>query len=665
MSLIGGVEQAVLQLFRSEAQKRWAVSLLSGLLLVGCQTNDEFPDIGLGDTGPPQPILAQLDPEEVDFEPVRRRREKFFALSAEKGDDIEKRFVQTYDPLPTERVLPDAPAVREGLEVIRDKLLSVWPERLPAPPGIAIHLTDASGYRATASRLGGVKLNFGIIEDCVIGEGRQEKVCPTQDDLAFIVAHEMSHILLDHHGADDFREDLKKGAAQAISILHQVEQMTGSGESRVSQKLMLAYAAYGLLDQHLLTPMWSRAQEKEADKLAVDLMHRAGFDSGRSQNVLERIKSSRENAKELTEEENDNKKNLVSEIQESFAYLKRTHPDFEERRESLFEKYIIPVYIDTGNFPEVEPKPADFLTSIRENPEASPFGRVVVTRQAQKAYRVGDIATAREAALRVLDGPHDPNFRAREVLASIREEEGATGKAIVNLQRGTCDPKAPASLFQQLAEMQAERGNLDAALATLGSLAARQAAPYSLHVGRIVMQITHDRPTRAKASLRQCVVYGGDRARNRCLEEVRQEMDTEAPPFTKIEMETVEREADIIAHADALAVENVPATSNNESGESQTDADTSEELNGESIGGSLGEALGNLNKDVRETFGDAESEFGQERLSAEDVRAEAAALRQSVPRFTPTAPGDLARCARSRAVLDKHRAQGSGASLSF
>lgn len=99
-------------------------------------------------------------------------------------------------------------------------------------------------------------------------EGMME-VADTQSQLAAVIAHEVAHVLAEHGN-----ERLSTSYA-ASSGLQLVGALIGDGGSAQSQTVM---ALLGLGTQVGVILPFSRAQEREADLMGIELMAAAGFD---------------------------------------------------------------------------------------------------------------------------------------------------------------------------------------------------------------------------------------------------------------------------------------------------------------------------------------------------------------------------------------------------
>lgn len=92
---------------------------------------------------------------------------------------------------------------------------------------------------------------------------------PTDDDIAVILGHEVSHVLC-RHGAERVSQSL-----MAASSLAAVDLATASKQSAATHQEMMA--ALGVGSQLGVLLPFSRAHESEADHLGLLLMARAGY----------------------------------------------------------------------------------------------------------------------------------------------------------------------------------------------------------------------------------------------------------------------------------------------------------------------------------------------------------------------------------------------------
>lgn len=98
----------------------------------------------------------------------------------------------------------------------------------------------------------------------------------TEEELAFILGHEMAHALLDHArtlvSAQKSKNRLKTGAKIGSVAL----TLAGQGEAAALARTATNVADVG--SQYFLMKPWGRDQELEADKLGMTIIHLAGYD---------------------------------------------------------------------------------------------------------------------------------------------------------------------------------------------------------------------------------------------------------------------------------------------------------------------------------------------------------------------------------------------------
>lgn len=112
-------------------------------------------------------------------------------------------------------------------------------------------------------------------------------VINTEEELAFILGHEMAHSLLDHSrtlaSAQKSKNRLKTGAKLGSVAL----SIAGYGEAA-----SLTNAATNIADvgsHYFLMKPWGRDQELEADKLGMMIIHMAGYDVSNVPSFWERM----------------------------------------------------------------------------------------------------------------------------------------------------------------------------------------------------------------------------------------------------------------------------------------------------------------------------------------------------------------------------------------
>lgn len=104
------------------------------------------------------------------------------------------------------------------------------------------------------------------------------KVVRNQDQLAAVLAHEVSHVVAGHGNERVSEQYATQGAVNIIGAI-------AGGDSGGG----LAEAALGLGAQYGILLPFSRAQESEADLLGLDYMSKAGFDPRQAVNLWQNM----------------------------------------------------------------------------------------------------------------------------------------------------------------------------------------------------------------------------------------------------------------------------------------------------------------------------------------------------------------------------------------
>jgi predicted Zn-dependent protease len=140
------------------------------------------------------------------------------------------------------------------------------------------------GHTVAQRSEGGYKWRFGLLKTdsvnafatpggFVMVTAGLVKQLQNEDELAFVLAHEVAHVLRRHHYRVVLRQRLAETAAKNL------QATTGDvGNSALSQASAQIYAR-GL----------DKSSEFEADRIGVELMTQAGYDPAAAMGVLERL----------------------------------------------------------------------------------------------------------------------------------------------------------------------------------------------------------------------------------------------------------------------------------------------------------------------------------------------------------------------------------------
>lgn len=172
------------------------------------------------------------------------------------------------------------PTVTAYMEQIRDRLLAQWTGVKPEAP---IFLSVDEQFSSDVSPAGAMFINAGMIQ--YFSDNPE-----TQSEDAFVIAHELSHILLGHAADKAANQKLEQRFSGAGELGTMVAGAAG-GSAIASSAKMALLSLYGAhtIGEYGGFPSWSRSQEEEADTLAVDLMTKAGYSVSMAETSLDAL----------------------------------------------------------------------------------------------------------------------------------------------------------------------------------------------------------------------------------------------------------------------------------------------------------------------------------------------------------------------------------------
>ncbi|MDV6329984.1 M48 family metalloprotease [Asticcacaulis sp. 201] len=321
----------------------------------------------------------------------------------------------------------DLPLVTAQLQTIVDAIAAQWPG--VKPEQVKVRIVGTNVYQAEALPDNSIKVHLGLLVQA-----------KSESEIAFILAHEYAHIALGHLNRNDslqaqnalisalsdgyyYGTKLSQARWNEISNQFVIKDQAAITDARLeaadrSQQLRL------VLDV-LVTPVWKRSQEDEADTLGYDLATRAGYNvagtvgvafqtmaqsEGQQKSLSEKIKTDLETslatatetqakaAAALIAEGKLNETALKSETDKTWAsfnhdarqrvttslkgVLTRTHRLPEERAVGL-DAYATAAYGDGDAVSAVTP----WLGTLRKSAEYSDGAAVVAAVDAASAAR--------------------------------------------------------------------------------------------------------------------------------------------------------------------------------------------------------------------------------------------------------------------------------------
>lgn len=166
------------------------------------------------------------------------------------------------------------------LRKIVDELLLKWEG---PKPRLAIILKSDQGFSAYVDEYNQLFISTGLLRDV-----------KNEDQLAAVLAHELSHVLLKHNptlsAARNTSRALEMGGMIAVAAAAYESKRKGSKKHmKRGTDALLGFQSMGLIWSDILTPSWSRKNEREADMMGMDLLIRAGYNYEEFYKVIERI----------------------------------------------------------------------------------------------------------------------------------------------------------------------------------------------------------------------------------------------------------------------------------------------------------------------------------------------------------------------------------------
>jgi hypothetical protein len=177
---------------------------------------------------------------------------------------------------------------------ILDRLLDGIP--LPDTFDPQVRVLAAPDYGAVCTPDGTLVVSLGLLEQS-----------DTEDEIAFILGHEVSHAILRHHDSDWFTRTQYYAVVNARSLSDVTSSVgvvgggLGGTLGDIQRGINIASAVYEL-SESVLAPRFQQGQEDEADALGLDLMIRAGYNPDGAQRALERLAAAEDAAARAAEE---------------------------------------------------------------------------------------------------------------------------------------------------------------------------------------------------------------------------------------------------------------------------------------------------------------------------------------------------------------------------
>ena len=344
-----------------------------------------------------------------------------------------------------------------------------------------------------------------------------------EDEVAALLAHEASHVILGHANADVVQGvqqraiQLSALAAQAQDVIAagQGKGTGGSGKSVANTVRVDEQSRALLLNTMLLSPAWTREQERDADRLGTDLLARAGYSPQAMASLLRKQKSF-ESERAINSQAASLDKQLFgvdvnqqvqaqtekaarnvgvdpkglgglagAALGKAFEWgakkadeAQRSHPKTEERIGDV-EAYVAREYASgAGQSLQVESweaaKEQDGTVDILEN--------YIAAIEAKGKLSAGDVAAARKLAKTSLSGPTRAHAYPNFVEAAVEMSAGAPAPALAAYETALAGPEPAGAIYSEASVLYLESGKRDKAVEVIEAGYARLQEPPSLTV---------------------------------------------------------------------------------------------------------------------------------------------------------------------------------------
>lgn len=200
--------------------------------------------------------------------------------------------------VPAEKIrqtsLVHAPAINSYLTSVLDKILAGWEG---APVKTRVYITNSFAFGPFVDPVGNIYFPLGALENV-----------ESEDEIASLLAHEISHVLLQHHQ----RTEVIEGHIEQTQLLAKTVMLASvakdtkvvknagnydldykpskSGEQTIVKSSVYSYLISGLTDS-VWNTAWARNQEDQADVLGMDLLVKAGYAPRSASHTLQRLSS--------------------------------------------------------------------------------------------------------------------------------------------------------------------------------------------------------------------------------------------------------------------------------------------------------------------------------------------------------------------------------------
>jgi len=292
----------------------------------------------------------------------------------------------------------------------------------------------------------------------------------SEDEVAAIIAHELSHVLLTHHSAD-----LVSGFQQRAQSIHELGMsakmaMANRPPSKDEQRALQGSQLLTEVSEKMIMPAWNRRQEAEADLLGVDLLVRAEYSPVALVTMLEKYHAWEKQTREddaafqarldevLKKDTAEGVKMVLNRFLEN---LSSSHPATERRLTDVAG------YLDRhyGELSLPEPKTGALIEMLKV-PEVFEVTRNYdLAFSARKLLARGKASDAHTYARDAARGRTATDAYPNWILAKSASAVGRNSEAVTALERAIKANDPVREVYDEIILVNEQQGNVTVALA--------------------------------------------------------------------------------------------------------------------------------------------------------------------------------------------------------
>jgi predicted Zn-dependent protease len=362
-----------------------------------------------------------------------------------------------------------APALSVYLNSVLSRLVAVAPvEAMP----VRVFLQATPQWGASSSADANIYLNLGLLMGL-----------ENEDELAAVLAHELSHVVLQHHTSDQF-ENTGENVKTMTRVAQGVEMgllMAGVMDAPVvsGNELLEHQADLVELSTLVISPTWNRRQETEADILGTDLLIGAGYNKVAMLTVLDKQRAFEESlaadqaaapapTKESRKAEKRRMINLGG-VQVDMNLAKMVGPLGRKHRKAEDRREIVQAYINREyrRAPRPRIKGAQWSVIVEGGTTKALLANYARAFDAEQRLVSGDVDGAVRDLAEAVGEPTSSHAYPRFLFAQTWLQQGDSERALRNLESAFDNLEPSVKIFQSASAVHLDAGRTAEAVAVL------------------------------------------------------------------------------------------------------------------------------------------------------------------------------------------------------